>query len=55
MPSILWSLAHRHPLRSLPVLRRYQLLNRWRLFAMARVGADEEAVIVPALRAGVRG
>ncbi|MFF4031472.1 asparagine synthase-related protein [Streptomyces sviceus] len=36
MPSILWSLAHRHPLRSLPVLRRYQLLNRWGLFAMAR-------------------
>ncbi len=39
-PSYLWSLARRHPLRSLPVIQRHRLLNRWPLAATVRALAD---------------
>lgn len=40
VPAYLWSLVRRHPVASLPVVRRSRLLNRWRLGATVRALAD---------------
>ncbi|RZS33978.1 asparagine synthase (glutamine-hydrolysing) [Herbihabitans rhizosphaerae] len=40
MPAYLWSLIRHDPLRSLPVIHRYRLHNRWRLDAVVRGLAD---------------
>lgn len=40
MPAYLWSLSRRHPLRSLPVIRRSRLLNRWSWWSCVRGLSD---------------
>lgn len=43
MPAHLWSLARRHPLRALPVIRRSRLLNRWSWSACLRGLTDRSS------------
>ncbi|WP_354642949.1 asparagine synthase-related protein [Kitasatospora camelliae] len=40
MPAYLWSLMRSRPLQGVPVVRRYRLLNRWRLADTVRGLAD---------------
>ncbi|MEV4352232.1 asparagine synthase-related protein, partial [Actinoplanes sp. NPDC049596] len=43
VPSYLWSLSRRRPLRSLPTLRRSRLMNRWRLGQFLRELTDQRS------------
>jgi asparagine synthase (glutamine-hydrolysing) len=50
MPAFLWSLFHRHPVWSLPVIRRSRLLNRWSRWACVR-GLSDRSTFAAALAA----
>lgn len=43
VPAYLWSLFRRHPLTSLPTLRRSRLMNRWRLGPFLRELTDSRS------------
>jgi asparagine synthase (glutamine-hydrolysing) len=53
LPSHLWSLVRRHPVRSLPLVHRFRVVNRWRLGATVRGLLDRQS-FAASLRAAAR-